>query len=52
MVTIKQSFLTKLADRNLVAGKTLHVGKHYMPLNHVKDEVNYWACACQATADH
>ena len=29
-----------MADRNLVAGKTLHGGKNYTPLNHVKDVVN------------
>ena len=50
--TIIQSIVIKRADRNFVAGKTLHVGKHHTPLNHVKDVLNYWACACRATADH
>ena len=41
-----------MADRNLVPEKTLDVGKNYTPLNHVKDVVNYRACACRATANH
>ena len=45
-------YTVKLADRNLAEGKALDVGKHYTPLNHVKDVVNYRACACRATADH